>query len=350
MGPLGRLFQGPAEQWAFGELEKTQVPDNLERKPIESDKAYLSIFLQSMYVTSVRKGLKKFYGAVHSYISLPYLTSQRAEFDVVTTPQNLQNVSPQGLANIVQMNLRLLGPIPYRGGDVKIEAGLFSIESENLTDSYLSLLDKISKTAGVSYISAALPFVPLIADGINMLAGASNANILEIGISRDIETPYTGYFFVMRAPKEAINAATIKLANDGRLLDESGAPIKAYPYMVFKVESTSTRESAWCEIPELSQVYKSLRDSMEQGNASSVEENFSDFRRKVLTSPDLLYDDAEAIVQKMKEQKEKTSQAIMTKRLAPVRMPSTFAEFVTKEVYQEGQNQRLVRTYSTGRP
>ena len=77
----------------------------------------------------------------------------------------------------------MLGPVPYRGGDIGLEVGLFSIKSADLAKPYLSLMEDISNKAGVSMINTALQFAEPLKNGINLLVGGDVDTLLEIGIS-----------------------------------------------------------------------------------------------------------------------------------------------------------------------
>ena len=101
-------------------------------------------------------------------------------------------------------------PAPYVGGDLEIEVGLFSVPSSDLAAPYLSLLENLSTTAGVSFISAALPFAGPILQGVKLLTGG-NKVVLEIGLSITEPQPKQGYCVVMRAPKKAVQLSQLKL-------------------------------------------------------------------------------------------------------------------------------------------
>ena len=82
------IFRKRAQNWTFGSLNASQVPNGKQHEQIEADKVYIKIILRSMRIVDVRKGLKKFYGAVHSFISLGHY-DKKAEFQVLTTPTKL---------------------------------------------------------------------------------------------------------------------------------------------------------------------------------------------------------------------------------------------------------------------
>ena len=130
------------QQSTYGELEPSQLPAGFQREPIIPNNAYVDVFLRSMHVVNVRKNLDKFYGIVHSYISLPYLYKENAQFHVLTTPVNLRGIDPTNIDKTIQLNHQLMDSVPYRGGDLKIELSLFSIECNDLAISFVKFLEK----------------------------------------------------------------------------------------------------------------------------------------------------------------------------------------------------------------
>jgi hypothetical protein len=300
MGWWNAIWKTQAENWTYVELDPRQVSQPIPFQEIQPDTGYLSIVLQSMRIVNVRRGISKFYGAVHSWISVPNIAQGTAQFQVLTTPSELKNIDAANLDRVISMDQRLLGPVPYRGGDLGLEIGLFSIKSADLAGPYLNLLEDISKVAGVSYVSAAMPFVEPIKTGINLLAGADKDSILEVGHSRASLPPRTGYFAVIRAPRGSIDTSQLRLADDRRL-EIAGTAIRNYPYIVWSLELTPHR-SDWFLIPELQKAYADLRVAVQTGRSEVVDDSFAAFRRLALTSPDLLFEDAGVVAKKVEQQ------------------------------------------------
>lgn len=288
MGWWSDLWKRRSEDWIFSPLDAQQVPGNVEHKPVEENTSYLSIFLKSIRIVNVRKGLAKFYGTVHSFISLPHISGDFAEFNVVTTPSSLINVDAERIDRIIQINKRLLGPIPYRGGDMEMEIGLFSIKSADLSEPFVSLLEKMSDLAGVSYISDALKFAEPIIYGVNLLTGSASDTILEIGVSATFSRPQTGYYLVMRAPKQDIDVEELEVdPKDFRLVSKNNQPIDDYPYMIFEI-SASPRRNEWFLIPEIRESYNALQEDIRKGDNENIAETLVIFKRIALTCGDLL--------------------------------------------------------------
>ena len=288
------IFRRRTEDWVYSYLAAEQVPDNIEPRRVEKNSAYLSITLKSARVVNVRRGLSRFYGTVHSYASVPHLSGAAAEFQVVTTPNNLKDVDAAHIDRVTQLDQRLLGPVPYRQ-ELELEIGLFSVRSADLAAPFISLLESLSKVASVAFISAAIPFAEPLKIGINLLLGSNDSSVLEIGMAASSWEPRAGYFVVMRVPRQQVEIERLRVRSDDyRLVDSDNNPVGNYPYMVFKVEASPIRDD-WFMIPEVSEAYNQLNSDIRQWRHRDAKESLIVFKRTVLTSGDLLEDHARTL-------------------------------------------------------
>jgi len=288
MGWFSKILRTRTEDWIF-------APLGALNPILDPESWYLNVWLRSMRIVNVRSGLSKFYGTVHSYASLLHLNRGRAEFQTVTTPNMLKDQDAKNLDRVISFNHRLLGPVPYRGQDLEIEIGLFSIKSSELAGPFIDVLERMSNAAGVSYVSSAMPFVAPLKDGINLLIGGADSTILEVGLSTTFEEVRTGTYCVIRAPKGSIDPTGLRLDTDQRLVDSSGTPITDHPYLVFSIEASDRRDD-WFLVPELAKAYQDLKEVAEKGQTSEATDAFAVFRRISLTSPELLRADAKRLV------------------------------------------------------
>jgi hypothetical protein len=273
-----------AEQWTY--LHLPGEPDG----EIEPESAYLSVFLRSAHVVDVRRGLRRLYGAMSSSMTLPTRSGTTATFLSTISPAALRDVDPDHLDRHVQLNHRLLGPVPYVGGDVDAEVGLFSIASSDLTGPYLKLLDSLAQAATVAFIGVALPFVEPIKEGINLLAGSSDGAALEIGFATTWRPLRRGVVVAIRAPASASVGYRID-QGDGRLLSVTGALVTDQPYLVLEISGEPQRDD-WASIPELAAGWADVQREYRAGDAGRTGEALTAFRRIALTCNDLLFDDA----------------------------------------------------------
>jgi hypothetical protein len=304
MGWWTEVWAKPAEDWVFAWLDPEQEPKASAAKEAEADSDYLSVFLKSARVTNVREGLTKFYGAVHSYIQLDHRSDGKAEFNAVTTPAALKGVDAKGIDRVIQFNQRLLGPVPYIGGDLCMEIGLFTVAAADLAGPYLELIQNLSETAGVSYVSAALPFVKPILQGMKLLTSSQGQTSLSIGFATTMPIPRLGYCVAISAPKGTLQVDRLRLdPSDFRLLDDKG-PIKGFNYLVIEVAALKQR-SDWSGIPEISGAFKAIQTEYRAGRKRGVEDALTVFRRVALTCNDLVESHAEALVQKVRDKFER---------------------------------------------
>jgi hypothetical protein len=306
MGFWSAIFKKKAEDWVFARLDASQVPEEPKANTdLTPDDAYLTITLRSMRVVNVRKLATKFYAVVHSFTTLDHLSGKDGEFQTVTSPTQLQSIDSKNVDRVMQINKTLLGPIPYRSGTVALELGLFSVKEADLAAPFLEVLQSMASQAGVAVVSAALPFVDPIRKGVEAVAGTADDSVLEIGVARDLNPPKTGWWIVMRAPKDKIDVSSLQVTpNDYRLVDKStGQLIKDYPYLVYTVMQAKQRAD-WFKLPDLTKPYQKLQDAVRDKDFNGARELISTFKRLALTSDDLLLDDAKRIADLVKDKAE----------------------------------------------
>lgn len=287
------LFRTKAEDWLFYPFPASQVAGSVPPRELVAGKEYMNVFLKSARVVNVRSGLKKFYGAVHSFITIPLAgQAEPGQVATVTTPAQLKNVDPRRIDRVVDINHRLLGPVPVPQGDTKLEVGLFSIEEEDLVAPYLGLLEKLSGLAGVGFIKGATQFIGPISDGINGILHGQGDTLLEIGLAMSVNPAKTGYFLVMRVPRDEIDPTTLKLdTTDWKVVGADGKRVKDYPYLVLEV-SASKEKGDWAKIPELLAQYNIIRDAVRRGDTKEALSGHVVFDRLAKTCFDLTTEDA----------------------------------------------------------
>lgn len=311
MGWWSGAMREKAGGWAFGPLGAHQVPDSLDHEVVEPETAYLSGFLRSMWITDVRKGVGRFYGTVHSHVSLPHLSGGSAEFHVVVSPPDLRDVDCARADRFVTRNIRLFGPVPYRGGDLEVELGVFSVQAGDLVGPFVDLLEAVSGAAGVALVGGALPFAKPVRRGLDLLLGADGEATLEIGLATTFARPETGSFAVVRRSSDALDLATVGLTDDFRLVNADGEVLVDWPYAVFAIEASPTRPD-WFTVPELARPYESLRKDVARATLDAVRESLVTFKKATLASPDLLLRDALNLVEKVRNEVDETLRLTQT--------------------------------------
>jgi hypothetical protein len=175
--------------------------------------------------------------------------------------------------------------------------GLFSVKSSDLAQPFIGLITDIASTAGVSFVAAATPFVPVIKKGMALLAGKIGDGALEIGISTTLGQPTTGTFAVIGTGKTNIDVTRLSVdPSDYKLLLDK-QPVVDAPYLVFRLSKSEQRPD-FGSIPELAEAYADLNAKVRAGVEQPARDALKFFTRVVLTSPDLIQPDAEKMIQK----------------------------------------------------
>jgi hypothetical protein len=310
-----KVRKTPAKDWYYSLHPEHQTPNDIPTGQVKANASYINVHLKSMRIVNVRNGFKTFYPVVHSFISLKYLGNSDAEFNVVTTPNQLAELDSSNLDRIISINKRLLGPTPYRGGDVLFDIGLFSVKSGDLSKPFLSLLTDMSNIAGVSFLGKALPFVDPISKGVDLLVGNTSAVELEVGISTDNSQLIIGYYVLIADDKQNVQRDKLFIdPSDFKLTDDKGTPFRSHPYLVLSI-STSDKKEDWFDIPELAAAYKKLQDNVRSGDINAAKDSLTIFKRFVLTSNDLLSRDAKEIAVQVERE---TNDILATTQVAQV--------------------------------
>ena len=272
--------------------------------------AYLNIHLRSLHIRDVRRGLVRFTPAVHSFVEFQHVEEGTAAVHTFTIPDNLRGIDPNNINRVVISSQRLLGPVPFRGGDVSIDIALFSIETENLLDGIVDIIGDLASAAGVGYVNAARPFVGPIDKAVRILVDASGPGVLEIGLSKDLDALSEGLFLVARAPAADVRGARLVHDAEYRVLRHDGRPFD-YPYFTFEIVPTAHRHT-WFEIPILRAAHAQLNTVARVGNLAAAKEAFGAFKWATLSSPDLLRHDAKGIVARVEKDLEENLGATLT--------------------------------------
>jgi hypothetical protein len=193
VGIWANLWKSEAKDWVVGRITSTPEP-----APLQPGVSYVSVFLRRMRIVNARVAFNRFYGTVQSYARLPHLSGQAIEFHSATTPSQLRDAAKKDFGSFAFGSRRLLGPVPYQGGDLELEIGLFATKSQDMLQPYLDILEDLSSAAGVGLCAVAQPYLDPLAKGIQLLTGGSAESTLEIGLATTLDKPVPGRYFVAR--------------------------------------------------------------------------------------------------------------------------------------------------------
>jgi hypothetical protein len=294
-------FYTRAKDWTFLRLPPENTPDKLKNEQLNSDEDYFDVWLRSYRIVDVRRGLRTFFPIVHSFISVPHRIGESREFHTITTPTNLQAIDGKRIDRVFAGSINLLGTTAYRGGKVRTEIGVFSVEEQDLAGPYLKVMEEMAKAAGVSFYELAKPFVQPIRTAMDLLMQATGEDKLEVGYLEEHSPVITGWYVVVRASKGTFKPADLTVDTTDKRLLASGAGIQDYPYILFEIRKLGTHEQ-WFMIPSVKAAYAELNDAVRRRDDNDITAALEAFEWTCTHSPDLLKKDAQEISNRIKEE------------------------------------------------
>jgi hypothetical protein len=316
------FWKTDAKDYVYGLLDISQCPSGTAVRPIAEDEEYVEVTLRRLKILHVRVGTKKFYGAVHSDISLYHSSGQVVNFKSLITPEELKgkDVDATHLDRVIISNQPLVGPTPYRGGDFQLNLALLSVKSVDLAGPFLDVLSGLASAAGVSYVSVAQPFLKPLAAGIDLLTGTSGASVREIQVMTGLKPLKTGVFVVLRAPNNEMRLGDVRVDSDYTLTFADNTPIEQYPYMVVGIES-SPKRADWKGIPDIKKAYNDIAAAVKKDKPKEYKEALDVFRRTIFLSDDLLFEHAKKLYAQVEREMSQIMGATLTARVGAKKVP-----------------------------
>ncbi|UQR61641.1 hypothetical protein LRP30_33195 [Bradyrhizobium sp. C-145] len=271
-------------------------------KPIEPDACYIELYLESIRLAKARRFATRFHGVAYSFVTLAREGDARAQLAAISKPDKLAELDRGAIDKVIVVSKQMMGPTAYRGGPVLLQFGLFSVKSGNLLSPVLDYVTRVSSAAGNSYVGAIKPFLPLIAEGMDLIAGQREDTALEVGVDTAIDLKTGSVSAIVDLPRGSFNIDKLTLDKDRKLLLD-GKPIDA-GYAVFSFRP-SAEKSDYGEIPELRDRYAAIQSALRGGKLKDAQDALAAFRLAAIASPDLIPADASKLV-------EKTTQKVRT--------------------------------------
>jgi hypothetical protein len=268
-------------------------------EPITPDTCYIELYVESLRLERARRFATRFNGVAYSFTSLPRQGEVKAQFAAVSKPEKLTELDPASLDRVITVSKQMMAPVAWRGGPLSLEIGLFSVKAGNLLTPVLEYVTKVSAAAGISFVGAVKPFLPLITEGMDLIAGQQGETELEVGIDTDISLTASGISAIIDAPKNSIDPRKLSVdPNDHKLLLD-GKPLEL-GYCVFSIRR-ALQKADFGEIPELKEKYAALQTAIRAGKKKEAEDAMTAFRLTTIASPDLISSHARELVKKADE-------------------------------------------------
>jgi hypothetical protein len=269
---------------------------------VEADSCYIELYLESLRLARARKFATRFHAITYSFLTLSREGEERAQLAAISKPEKLAELDKDSIDHVITISKQMMGATPFRGGSVSIELGLFSIKSGNILTPLLDYVIRISSTAGISFVGAIKPFLPLITEGMDLIAGQQQDTTLEVGVEIDITLKNGCVMAIIDRPKGSINTNKLSLDKDRRLLLDD--KILECGYAVFSLRPT-TIKADFGEIPELKERYAAFMSAISKGKIKDAQDSLTAFRLATIASPYLIDTDRDRLIAKAEQKYKK---------------------------------------------
>jgi hypothetical protein len=208
---------------------------------------YFVIRLKEMYVRDARKLWQTYYPVLHSFVQ-----HRKAIEVAVVGPGQLSALGNAGVERIVSLNQRLAGPTPYRGDDVDLVVGLYSVPGNDVARALIDTMGELTKLGGIA-LGEAPKIVDVVKAGVERTLGLKETK-LQVGVQDSFaagQPLLTGVFVGLSASEADVRFDQLWFAG-GRLRSGAadGPPFDECDYMVVSLELLETRDD-WPQLPGL---------------------------------------------------------------------------------------------------
>jgi hypothetical protein len=224
---LASLFRTEGVHLFWMRMADDRVAGGSSGQPLEADRSYVVLRLAEMYLGSSRTLWRKFSPLVHAFTS--YGSDKREEHGIAG-PGQLQELGDANLDRVIALNTRLAGPTPYRGGDVTVLMGLYSVPREDSAAALVATVGALAGIVGGGAVGAA-QLAQVIKSGVDGILGLDGTR-LRLGVrdSFAIDNPLrTGFHVAIGAPENEIPRDRLWL-RDTRLV-EGPSPVAGRGYV-----------------------------------------------------------------------------------------------------------------------
>jgi len=223
--------------------------------------------MAQMFLKDKVKLLQSWYPAVHSLIQCSFGGRTIDLPNVADTSRLL--VQQTGTGDIVAKNFMFAPLLPFKGGQVRLIAGLFAIKGQNQAKEFITIMGGFAKLLAVPQISAVLDIAAPLAEGVQTLVGGGGLHLgyhnswVGAGGAGTVLSP--GYFAVIRSTDAALRNRLLvvndELYEGASLADPARKPFEAADFMLLHVEMRETRDD-WNELASISKPYTAAIDAL----------------------------------------------------------------------------------------
>lgn len=272
-------------------------------------KQYFSVVINEIFATQARQWFKVYDPACFVIAEYAY-DGRRIEVPFVVGPSMLKGkaaITPNGISIT---DTRVAGMNPFVGGSFALTLIVAEVQRESYARRLLDFMSSVSAAFPLSVaLGAHLKVAGSLLDSVESLLGLTETKAVAAHRFEynDGETPWLKPgFWALLAEDENVARSRALWVVDGHLREAAGADAAGFRQADFVLYSLCTHEtrSDVTQLPFYPRFKQALRDagSLDEGAWDRAKAGLVTLYQDLLTSPDLTWDDAHAVMQEFKKQ------------------------------------------------
>jgi hypothetical protein len=266
------IFRTQGQHLFWERMDDARVVGRPTGEEFKPDEAYAVVRLAEMFLGTSRVLWRKRSPLVHAFVT----SGAGKEQHTVAGPGQLQDLGERNLDRVILLNFRVAGPTPYRGDELQLLTGLYSVPRE---DTAAALINTVGALAGLVSPEAA--------------GAADIAKVVKAGVDSILGLGET---------QAQVDTGALWI-RDGRLLQGNSLaladPYRDHDYLIVQIERLE-RLPDWPSVPGLRVYEKAFKDILSSGKTkeamyADLAPRWPQFTEALVNSPYLTRHDADEI-------------------------------------------------------
>jgi hypothetical protein len=256
---IDRIVRTPNHPMAWGRIPAGHVIGSRSGNPFMAHQDYVIVRLGSMFLKDSRVLWLKLSPLAHTLVSQAGRTKTRSETAVIG-PTQFGDLATAPADRTTILNQRVAGPAVWRGGDLKVAAGLFAVPKDKAASALLDTVGQLSALA-IPGLQSGLDIARIVKTGVESLLGLDGTKPI-LAVNDALGDPSTApqgtgaspcVLTGIAAPASQIDFTRLWI-RENRLWEGNRAdalsPYEAHDHLLITIERGPARED-WRGLPRL---------------------------------------------------------------------------------------------------
>lgn len=289
------LRQDGVNRKFYGAIDTEHVlGENFSATALASESSYFQIRLKEMFLRDKNEYFRSFIPLAVAVCKFKY-DGQTREVPYLVGNQLLESIPSYVEGEHVDYrNIRLLGPVPYNGGDIGLFVGLYRVQVSNLLGEIFDLMEKIIGAFDLAKLTSYLPIADMVSDGLANLMGMRQIEMrlgtMDTFTGSESETNRfrSGYLAFINCPETDIKANQLWVSDGVLMKGSDRKPLerfRSYDYCLVRVEALNERPDL--DTLPFHQHWKEAKRNIWDGSAEAAKRNYLALMGQIASTPDL---------------------------------------------------------------